>query len=454
MTLAVDPLRLLTAAGMVLAYVLMCTAIWLKQFRKHPSAPAKMPEHEQSPAWLVAFASQTGTAEDLAAQTAATLRLAGVSVRLCCLSELTLDELTRTERVLFLVSTYGEGDPPDNAAFFAGRLSGEAIPLSNLHYAVLALGDSSYANFCGFGIALDNLLREYGAQPLFTRIDVDQGDTKAIEAWRQHLSHLAGTSDLPDWSGPDFTDWKLRRCDQLNLGSSGEAVFQLELESMDAGLPDWQSGDLAQVLVPGDPDRPREYSIASIPEDGRVHLLVRLHRRADGSTGIASGWLASQAAVDGRVKMRLRQHRRFRLEGNHGRPLILIGNGTGIAGLRSHLKARVKNGVRSNWLIFGERNAACDFHYRKEIEAWREDGFLQRVDLAFSRDQPQRRYVQDCLAESGDMLRTWVDAGAAIYVCGSLKGMAADVDAMLATTLGTETLDTLSAAGRYRRDVY
>lgn len=144
----------------------------------------------------------------------------------------------------------------------------------------------------------------------------------------------------------------------------------------------------------------------------------------------------------------------FQLGDNAARPLILVGNGTGLAGLRSHLRARNRTGSGRNWLIFGERSAAHDYLYWEEIEAWRSDGMLERVDLAFSRDQAERRYVQDCLREGGQLLREWVERGAAIYVCGSLHGMAAGVDRALRDQLGEETVNALSIAGRYRRDVY
>lgn len=133
---------------------------------------------------------------------------------------------------------------------------------------------------------------------------------------------------------------------------------------------------------------------------------------------------------------------------------MLIGNGTGMAGLRSHLRARSRVDAGPNWLIFGERNASCDFHYREEIEAWNASGLLSRLDAVFSRDGHGHRYVQDRLAEAGDQLREWIGRGAAIYVCGSLQGMAGGVDEVLRTVLGSETVDELGADGRYRRDVY
>ncbi|WUR11904.1 sulfite reductase subunit alpha [[Empedobacter] haloabium] len=444
-----DTTRLaLTAAGFV-AYGITCLLPWLRQRRKRAGTAAQAAD-----GWIVAHASQTGNGLELAEQTAATLRLAGIGVRVCELAGVTQQALERTERILFVVSTYGEGDAPDAGAAFASSLMTRRLALSHLHYAVLALGDRAYTQFCGFGRALDAWLREQGAQPLFDRIEVDRSSAQAIGQWRQQLSHLAGTSDAPDWSAPAFAPWRLAERRLLNPGSAGAPVYHLELLPADGALPSWQSGDLVQVAAPGDPERPREYSIASVPADGRVHLLVRLQRHGDGSSGVASGWLCEQTDVGATVALRLRQHRRFRLEENAARPLILIGNGSGIAGLRGHLRARVLARQGRNWLLFGERNAVHDLHYGQELHALHEAGMLERLDLAFSRDQPERVYVQDVLRRQAPALGEWIRQGAAIYVCGSLEGMAGGVDTALRDILGASAVDALAAQGRYRRDVY
>ena len=448
-----DPTRLMLVAGFSLSYALVCLAPYLRTRRKRLAARRAKAEAAASPGWIIAYASQTGNAEELAGQTLATLKLAGIPAQLSELSELSAEELQRAERVLFLVSTYGEGDAPDAAAAFAGRLMTQTLPLLRLHYAVLALGDSAYTHFCGFGRALDQWLQAQGAQNLFPRIEVNRSSAEAIAQWRQQLSHLAGTSDAPDWNAPSFDNWRLAERVQLNPGSAGAPVYHLELAPRDGELPAWQSGDLVQVAAPADPSRAREYSIASVPADGRVHLLVRLHSHDDGSHGAASGWLTQQARIGQTIQLRLRPHRRFRLEDNAQRPLILIGNGSGIAGLRGHLRARALAGQGRNWLLFGERNAAHDFHYGEQLQALRQAGLLE-LDLAWSRDGDTARYVQDLLPARADQLRAWVAEGAAIYVCGSLEGMAGGVDLALAAILGREQLDNLMATSRYQRDVY
>jgi sulfite reductase (NADPH) flavoprotein alpha-component len=176
-------------------------------------------------------------------------------------------------------------------------------------------------------------------------------------------------------------------------------------------------------------------------------------RRPDGEPGLGSGWLTAGASIGDDIAVRVRANPNFHAPQDDV-PLILIGNGTGIAGLRALLKARIAQGRHRNWLIFGERNAAYDKFYGEEIGEWRARGQLQTTDLVFSRDQPERRYVQHRLLECGDELKRWVDDGAAIYVCGSLQGMAPAVDAALSQVLGAGTLEELAISGRYRRDVY
>lgn len=449
--------RVIVAILLVVAYLALCLVIYYAQRRKQQQAlrdaAALRPAADGTQPWLIAYASQTGSAEQLAWQTARMLHTAGVPTRVATLSEISLDDLMQAERALFVVSTYGEGDPPDNASLFATKLMNAKQALPHLHFGVLMLGDSHYAHFCGFGHTLTRWLRKCGAQALFESVEADNGDNKALHTWQHHLSHIAGTNDAPDWQAPSYQPWRLAARHHLNPESAGGATFHLELEALSEHAT-WEAGDLVQVLAPADQERPREYSVASIPADGRVHLLVRQERRKDGTLGIASGWLTEQATVGQIIDLRLRAHSNFRLGDNQHRPLILIGNGTGLAGLRSHLKARAANGAQRNWLVFGERNAVNDFYYRNEIEAWQTQGVLERADIVFSRDQAERIYVQDKLREQAENVRTWLAADAAIYVCGSLEGMAGGVEATLTDIIGAEGVEQLIQQGRYRRDVY
>jgi sulfite reductase (NADPH) flavoprotein alpha-component len=441
-----DPVRWAGALALVVTYALVCFAT-LRGRRAAASVSGNAD-------WLVIHATQTGTSEALAQHTAATLATGGLQVQVASMEHIGQTELLAARRILFIVSTYGEGDAPDSGARFARLLETTDASLAQLHYGVLALGDTTYANYCGFGRSLDAALAALGAQQLFARVEADRVAPAAIEAWQHHLSHLAGTADAPDWSAPEYGRWRIAARRQLNAGSAGAPAFLLSLTPADGPLPAWQAGDLVQISAPAAPDYPREYSIASLPADGSIELLVRLHLHADGTQGAASGWLCTQAGDQESIALRVREHKRFQAGANATRPMILIGNGTGIAGLRAHLKSRIAQGNQRTWLVFGERNAQHDYLFQGDIAAWKRNGDLEELDLAFSRDGGEIRYVQHVLAAREKQLRAWVDQGAAIYVCGSLQGMAGGVHDALQAALGQEQLDRLDAAGRYRRDVY
>jgi sulfite reductase (NADPH) flavoprotein alpha-component len=135
-------------------------------------------------------------------------------------------------------------------------------------------------------------------------------------------------------------------------------------------------------------------------------------------------------------------------------PQILIGAGTGLAGLRAHLLHRQQKKLGDAWLLFGERTRAQDLYYGDNIKAWQADGTLARTDLVFSRDAAPTKYVQHLVAEEGGEIGRWVkERGASILVCGGLE-MAAGVQEALVAILGEEALDAMTQDGLYRRDIY
>ncbi|WP_280356189.1 sulfite reductase flavoprotein subunit alpha [Pseudomonas sp. BN414] len=460
--------------------------------------------------WLIGFASQSGFAEQLAWQSAGQLQAAGLPVRVEPLSTLDGASLAQASNALFVVSTFGDGEAPDNARGFERKVLGQASQLAGLRFAVLALGDRQYEQFCGFGRRLQAWLKGQGASQLFEPVEVDNGDSGALQQWQQQLAQVFGGAVLTPWSGPNFESWTLESREHLNPGSQGESTWLLRLRAPAGSQVDWQAGDLVEILPSQaepviaawlarhhlDGDAPveldglrqslrqalagrllpssfehlvglhpqalvqaliglsvRQYSIASLASDGALELIVRQEQHADGSLGIASGWLTHYLPQGAVMPLRLRRNSRFHLI-DEDRPLIFIGNGTGLAGLRSLLKAAIAAGRNRNWLLFGERNQAHDFYCREELQCWLDKGELQRLDLAFSRDQAEKVYVQDRLREAADELRAWLADGAVIYICGSLQGMAEGVDRALRDMLGDEALQQLNDEGRYRRDVY
>ncbi|WP_211243028.1 sulfite reductase subunit alpha [Sinimarinibacterium sp. CAU 1509] len=441
-----DTRRGMAAALVVLLYLGACTAgAWRRRSRNAVVVPAA--------GIRILHASQTGTAERIALRSADQLRQAGVSTACAALGALDASALETGGTCLFVISTTGEGEPPDNAFAFERGAMRTRPDLSRLHYGLLALGDRGYARYCGFGVELDVWLRDCGARPVFDRIEVDRGDPRALRQWQQALSALGGVPAAADRVSPRYDRWRLQAREHLNPGSVGGAVFRLVLEP-EAEAPGWTPGDLVEIRVPVSGETvQRTYSIASTADDGRIELMVRQVRHPNGRTGTGSGWLTEQAPLGADIALRVRE--------NHGFhpppadvPMILIGNGTGLAGLRAHLRERAQLAAAPCWLLFGERSRRHDFLCRNEIEAWCAGGVLARVDLAFSRDGEPVRYVQDALRAAADTLREWIAGGACLYVCGSLHGMAPGVDAVLREVLGADAVDALRTQGRYRRDVY
>ena len=491
------------AGLLVVSYVLFCLWCWRRYQQRQP-APSIA-----SGQCVIGYASQGGNALRIAQQTQQQLQQAGLAAVLLPLNQIRSAQLLQASTLLLVASTYGEGEAPDNGSRFVANA---LAPLGNrslahLQVALLALGDSTYQHYCGFGLALQHELHQRGAQLLGDAIEVDRLDASALRHWQYYLGQISGNSQFSDWSSPSYSDWLLvqRRC--INPGSLGAPVFHVQLQPLAGALAmdSWQAGDIAEIgpgnsaariaafvrqfpqmraqaaqlltrdlrageqqlvawqalaadaLLQQLPELPhREYSIASVPAEGSLDLLVRQQRDAQDHLGLGSGWLSEHAPLHQPLRLRIRTNPQFQAPADDC-PLILIGNGTGIAGLRAHLAAcaqRLRPGC--HWLLFGERSAARDNFFAADIQRWQQQGLLGRCDLVFSRDaQPGApRYVQDLLLLQAQLLEQWLARGAAIYVCGSLKGMAQGVDDALRQIIGSAALEQLSELGRYRRDVY
>lgn len=517
------------------------------------------------PAIRVWWASQTGRAEALAGTVASWLREAGQRTELACLDRCATGD-PGSGKAIFVVSTFGDGDPPDCAGPFWQALKARQAPLAGLSCAVLALGDSSYADFCGFGRALDERLRALGAAMLLDRRDCEPDFEETVEEWRSALLPLLTASpasssaaadaafpapvpttaptaiptvtrdspaiarlafnerlcpaDAPkdtrrigldldgtglDWqpgdalgiwpcNAPDVVETALRALGlpddaPVALRGAGSIGLREALErhldlsrpnpAMLAALGQEKGGFLPELLararlhvsaqeVAGLFRRmqPRLYSISSSPSaSGRVvELTVGVNR--DPWPGTCSTWLASREPGDAAAVF-VQPTSHFHLPPDDSTPMIMIGPGTGIAPFRAFLQERAarraggKGGGR-NWLFFGERTRREGFYYEAELDTFLTEGTLTRLDTAFSREQPERIYVQDRMEAMGDEIWRWLQEGASIYVCGDAARMAHDVDAALrrivarhGELLAPEAYMTaLTRQGRYLRDVY
>ncbi|MFT3965285.1 MAG: sulfite reductase flavoprotein subunit alpha [Sphingobium sp.] len=407
-----------------------------------------------SGAILIAYASQTGVAEIKARNAALALAQGGVRVRVLPVGKLTAEELAGASRILFVVSTYGDGEPPDMARGFTSRIvDGAPLDLSHLHYGMLAIGDREYPDFCGYGRRIDAWLTRSGAVRIFPLITMDRLDGEGEAAWQAALQHLGAGEGTRAQQHAAFVPWTLVERTELNPGSPALKAFHLRFEPAPDSNGIWQAGDILEVRPDDDAASMREYSAASITEDGTLDLIVRRVEKDDGSLGIGSGWLTAHLQIGSTMQARIRSNPGFHAAMD-GRPLILIGNGTGIAGLRAHLRAQAHEGHKGHWLLFGERSRAHENFLEDELSAWLADGTLARLDRSFSRDADCGRYVQHLLTEAADAIAGQVERGATILVCGSLKGMAAGVHDVLTDILGEDRLNALAEEGRYKRDVY
>lgn len=255
---------------------------------------------------------------------------------------------------------------------------------------------------------------------------------------------------------------------KLSDGIEGAEPADADLLDLLVAFPSARP-DLAELAASLPALRPRLYSIASSPQasPGQLHLcvaVVRDTRRGRVRNGVASGFLADRAVTSGLVDGYV-QTSHFRLPADPAVPVIMVGPGTGIAPFRAFLAHRAAAGTGGrSWLFFGERNQATDFLFQAELEAWRKDGTLSRLETAFSRDQHDKVYVQDRMLESAPDLWRWLQDGAHFYVCGDAMRMAKDVDTALRRVAMTEGrmdevqardwIVALARQGRYLRDVY
>lgn len=218
------------------------------------------------------------------------------------------------------------------------------------------------------------------------------------------------------------------------------------------------------------PLTPRLYSIASSQAEveSEVHITVgavRFEVEGRARAGGASSFLADRVEEEGEVRVFIEHNDNFRLPANPQTPVIMIGPGTGIAPFRAFMQQRAADGAEGkNWLFFGNPHFTEDFLYQVEWQRYVKEGVLSRIDLAWSRDQKDKVYVQDKLRQQGAELWRWINDGAHIYVCGDANRMAKDVEQALLEVIAEfgamdieaadEFLSELRVERRYQRDVY
>ncbi|ATM97114.1 sulfite reductase subunit alpha [Yersinia frederiksenii] len=298
-------------------------------------------------------------------------------------------------------------------------------------------------------------------------VSIDGQNMPLSQALRSHLELTQNTTVIVDKYAALSRDEKL-----IALLADKPALQQYAKNTPIVDMVRQAPSDLNadQLVVLLRPLTPRLYSIASsqAETENEVHItvgVVRYDIEGRPRTGGASGYLADRLEVDGDIRIFIEHNDNFRLPANPETPVIMIGPGTGIAPFRAFMQQREAEGATGkNWLLFGNPHFTEDFLYQVEWQRYVKDGLLTRIDLAWSRDQADKIYVQDKLREQGAELWSWIQQGAHIYVCGDANRMAKDVEQVLLDVVALhgamdaeqadEYLSELRLARRYQRDVY
>lgn len=567
----------------------------LSQSQGQPGSPAvaqtavaAAPPPEKTAVTLL-YGSQTGNGKSVAKTFAEKARALGLALTVKDMNDYTPQQLKNERLLLLVVSTHGEGEPPAAAETLHRFLHSPRAPqLPDLQYAVLALGDRSYAHFCQTGRDFDEKLAQLGAKRLTERVECDVDFQEDAEGWiaavldkiKIENSTPAVAVGAPAAGAPvaapaavspynrksPFGAPVLEKI-QLNGRGSTRETWHLELSLQGSGLQyepgdslgvwpqnppelvqevlkatilppqervDWdgEKTTLAEVLthhveltlITRDvleklfartrypklaallqdanalrqyawgrdladllrefPDiwaadsllrvlrrlQPRLYSIASGPSfaEGEAHLTVsavRYDTNGRKKRGAASTWLADGLKAGQTARVFVERNEYFKLPQNPDMPILMIGPGTGVAPFRAFVQEREASGARGkSWLFFGNPHFETDFLYQTEWQQALKKGALSRLDVAFSRDQAEKVYVQHRLLQQGREVYDWLENGAYIYVCGDKSRMAGDVQEAFRQIVAehggrsaeqaAEYVAELKRQRRYLEDVY
>ncbi|WCE31458.1 flavodoxin domain-containing protein [Vibrio sp. SCSIO 43137] len=371
---------------------------------------------------LICYASQTGTAANLAKQSGDIAVTLGRSAAVRSLSSLHPSELENYNQVLMIVSTCGEGEIPDEGKLFYQQL--QQYPALSVPVSLLALGDNSYKHFCLAGILIHNELKRMGSpceeEPLLV-------SGNPIDIWRDWLSYQLA-SDIDDKQiQATSTQVALTLTERYPLHNNGSAdspaseAYHLRFKLSDA--VNYKINDLVAITPPGS-QKERLYSIASssIDNTGGLSLCIARHQfLLDGKQqpGLCSDYLINQLNSGEAFNAEIRAGAGMALPTSKT-PLILVATGAGIAPMMSMLAERkLCSHVGPNWMIFGHRHSESDFYYQQQLSDYQSEGVISQLDTAFSRDSNEKVYVQDRLREHSEQLADWlVKQDGQVYVCG------------------------------------
>lgn len=533
----------------------------------------------------VLYGTESGNSEELAACAVKEAKKHGVKAVMKNMSELAPADLATVSNLLVIVSTWGDGEPPETATSFYKAFMDSEVSLSEVRFSVCALGDSSYEKFCQTGKDIDARLESLGATRVADRQDCDVDFEDSFNAWlaRALVSlspasadaavapEVAGALPAVEYGKKNPFPAELIESVMLNGVRSSKETFHLELSLSGSGMS-YEPGDALAVIPVNAPDivqsvldaaklsgreeivtktsgrkrladalredfditalsrnvltklaevadsaalkslladdakeqlkefvsgrqivdslirfapsgltadalagifrklPPRLYSIASssLAHPDEVHLTVSAVRyRSHGvdRKGVCSTLLADLVKPGDLVPVFVQPNKNFRLPEDNTLPVIMIGPGTGIAPFRAFVEHRAATGATGkNWLFMGDQHYLYDFLYQLEWQEHLKSGALTRLDVAFSRDQPEKIYVQHRMSEHAAELYAWLEQGAHFYVCGEAARMAVDVHETLVSIVRTQGgksreaaeayVENLKKTKRYQRDVY
>ena len=535
--------------------------------RPEPVAPPRAAE----PITIV-YASESGNSERLSADLAKLARKRGLKPTVVDMADLDLADLPKSRRLVVIAATWGEGDPPGRAAASYAALMGDGAPrLDGVEFAVLALGDTAYVEFCAIGKAIDARLAALGGKRVADRADLDLDFAEPAARWIEGAVKALAPADAAAPSGgqvipvdfgaaaePNLGPFEAEVTAHIDLNSSRSEKETIHLElAFDGKAPAYNPGDSLDLYPQNDPDyvdqllqaaglasdtalreelikerdvttlslktvesyaastghqyvkalieqgeardwiagrqlidliahfpialtaeqlkaltrplAPRAYSIASSRREvgDEAHLLVsavRYDSHGRARKGVASNFVAERLKKGARVRVKLRPNKHFALPAAD-RDIIMVGPGTGVAPFRAFVQERRAAGATGkSWLFFGDRNYTHDFLYQLEWQDALKDGVLTRMDVAFSRDTPEKVYVQNRIWDRRSDLVAWLDNGASFYVCGDAKQMAKDVRTTLVRAyadvkgitpeLAEKAVVELERGKRYLQDTY
>ena len=533
----------------------------------------------------VLYGTESGNSEVLADRAVKAAKKRGFQAVMKNMAEISLSELAKSTKLLVIVSTWGDGEPPETALTFYKEFMNSDHALSDLRFSVCGLGDTAYEKFCQVGKDLDTRLETLGATRIFARQDCDVDYEDSYVSWLEGaLSALAPVSAAAEFVAdvPAFTSsieygkknpFPAETTEKVILNGEGSSKETLHVEfSLASSGLSYEPGDALAVIAVNAPEMikdiiqaakltgneevevknagrklladalredydltalsravltklaeasnstalrellaedakerlkefstgreiidalvefaphglsadaltgifrklpPRLYSIASSPlaHADEVHLTVsavRYETHGRKRNGVCSTYLADLVKTGDSAQVFVQPNKNFRLPADGSTPVIMVGPGTGIAPFRAFVEHRAALGSPGkNWLFFGDQHYTNDFLYQLEWQEHLKEGTLTRLDLAFSRDQPEKIYVQHRMLQQAKDLYQWLEEGAHFYVCGEAARMAHDVHETLISIVESQAgisreaaeayVENLKKTKRYQRDVY